>query len=382
VSRRTFTILFLAFFSWVFGFGLYDDLFPIHARALGATPVQLGLLFTLRQLTIVAGSMLGGILSDRYSRRAVMLVSWFLGVPAPLLYWAAPSWPWLLPGVFLYEITIFGLPALNAYIAERTVPERIASTFATLTASSSLALLLAPALGGLVAARWGIPTTFLLALACYTLSTILIFRTERDQRARQPLPWRRALRFWESGGLWPLIAMLGLMTGVPVALAPFVSPFLREVRGLGLAQIGALGSVLSGGGLIFTLLAGRAADRWGHRRVLVVTMLLIAAGTLIVALGPVVLLPFAFLIRSRSAAQSLSQAVVGGRATMESAGRAFGLYGMLTGLVGAGGTFLAGFAYRVDPALPLIAGAALVTVLALILLLQRRAAAVSPVAVE
>ena len=382
MTRRNLYVLFFTMFLFVFGFGLYDDLFPIHARNLGATPVQLGFLFTVRQLTITAGSILGGILSDRYSRRAVMFPSWYLAAPAPLLFFAAPSWGWLLPGIFLYDITIFGLPALNAYVAERTDPERIASTFATLTAASSSALLISPALGGLIAARWGIRATFLLAFVCYSLSTLLVYRTEPERAGvRRVLPWRQALRFWELGRLWRLLIMLGLMTGVPLALAPFVSPFLREVRGLGLAQIGALGSILSGGGLLFTLVAGRAADRWGHRPLLVLTMLFIAAGTLIVALGPLYLLPVAFLIRSRSAATSLSQAVVGASIAPDAAGRAFGLYGMLAGLVGAAGTLLAGVAYRANPALPLVVGAGVVTALAVVLLVQKEAA-VQPAAVE
>jgi len=110
-------------------------------------------------------------------------------------------------------------------------------------------------------------------------------------------------------------------------------------------------------------------------------MLFIAAGTLIVALGPLYLLPVAFLIRSRSAATSLSQAVVGARIAPDAAGRAFGLYGMLAGLVGAAGTLLAGVAYRANPALPLVAGAGVVTALAVVLLVQKEAA-VQPAAVE
>ncbi len=359
-------------FLWVFGFGLYDDLFPIYARTLGATGVQLGLLFTIRHLIITAGSILGGVLADRYSRRAVMLVSWVLGAPAPLLFLAARQWAWLLPGIVLYDFTIFGLPALNAYIAERTDRAKIASTFAILTTASALSLLLSPAIGGLIAARWSIRTTFGLAFLCYAASAVLIFWSEPErQGGRTALPWREALRIWDLGRLWPLFILLGLMSGIPLALAPFVPPFLREVRHLGLAQIGALGSILSGGGLIFTLLAGRLADRWGHRPLLVLTLLLIAAGNLIVALGPVALLPLAFLIKSRSAAQSLSQAVVAGRISMDAAGRGFGLLGTMTGLAGAGATMLAGIAYRIDPALPLLAGAGAVTALAAALLLQK-----------
>ncbi|HEV8338469.1 MAG TPA: MFS transporter [bacterium] len=372
MTARNLRVLFLSLFLWVFGFGLYDEFLPIHARALGATGVQLGLLFTIRQLTITVGSVLGGVLADRFSRRTVLLVAWVLGAPSPLLFLPARGWAALLPGILLYDITIFALPALNAYVAERTDPRKVASTFAVLTMASGLSLLLSPALGGLIAARWGIPTTFALAFVCYAASTALIFWSEPERPGgRAALPWRQALRIWDFGHLWPLFILLGLMTGIPLALAPFIPPFLREVRGLGLAQIGLLGSILSGGGLLFTLLTGRLADRWGHRPLLVLTLLLIGGGNLIVALGPVALLPLAFAIKSRSAAQALSQAVVAARISTEAAGRGFGLLGMITGLAGAGGTMLAGIGYRLDPALPLLVGGAAVAALAAALMLQK-----------
>jgi MFS family permease len=369
-------------FLWLFGFGLYYELFPIHARGLGASAVQLGVLFSVRQLSMMAGSIIGGVLSDRYSRRTVMILSWVIGFPAPLLFLAAPSWAWLLPGILLHDLTFFGLPAFNAYVAERTEPARIASTFAVLTAFSSLGLLLSPALGGLIAERWSIPTTFVLAFLCYAASAVLVFQSEPEREtAQEKLPWREALRLWDVGGLWRLFLMLGTMTAVPLALAPFIPPFLREVRGLGLAQIGALGSIISAGGLIFTLITGRLADRWGHRPVLVLTLLLIATGNLIVALGPVALLPLAFLIKSRSASQSLAQAIVAARVAAGAAGRGFGLLGTITGLVGAGATFVAGVAYRANPALPLLVGAGVVTALAIALAWQREGA-VGEAAVE
>jgi len=382
VTPRNLRVLILTMFLWLFGFGLYYELFPIYARGLGASAVQLGVLFSVRQLSMMAGSIIGGVLSDRYSRRTVMILSWVIGFPAPLLFLAAPSWGWLIPGILLHDLTFFGLPAFNAYVAERTEPGKIASTFAVLTASSSLGLVLSPALGGLIAERWSIRTTFVLAFLCYAASTALVFQSERERATvRARLPWRQALRLWNVGGLWPLFIMLGAMTAVPAALAPFIPPFLREVRGLGLAQIGALGSLISAGGLIFTLIMGRLADRWGHRPVLVLTLLLIATGNLIVALGPIVLLPLAFLIKSRSAADSLAAAVVGARVAPDAAGRGFGLLYTIAGLVGAGGTLLAGVAYRASPALPLLVGAGVVTALA-IALAWHREAAVGQAAVE
>ena len=39
MTRRNLYVLFFTMFLFVFGFGLYDDLFPIHARKIGRAHV-------------------------------------------------------------------------------------------------------------------------------------------------------------------------------------------------------------------------------------------------------------------------------------------------------------------------------------------------------
>jgi len=57
-------LLFAALLLWMLGVALYDQLIPIYARQLGATPVQLGTLFTLRNLTTATGFLIGWTLAD------------------------------------------------------------------------------------------------------------------------------------------------------------------------------------------------------------------------------------------------------------------------------------------------------------------------------
>ncbi|MDR7555548.1 MAG: MFS transporter [Armatimonadota bacterium] len=356
--------LFAALFLWTFGLGLYEQLVPIFARQLGASPVQLGTLFNLRYLGLAAGYLLGIVVADRWRRRTVIVASWVAATPVPLLLAAAPTHLWLLPGLLLYEVTFFGLPAVHAFVAERVAPDRLASTFAAMGVVTSTAFLVAPTLGGVVADRWGIRATLLLAAACYLLSTAMVLQV----RGAPPAPraaHAAVLLTWTA--LRPLLPVLLLVAGPAVAVlaaAPFLTPFLREVRGLSLSEIGFLGSMTAVGGVGLTAIGGRLGDRVGIVPALVGALLVYALGMALHVYGPAALLPVASILRARAPAAALGQALVGAHAPAEVLGRAFAVSGMLAAGLAALGVVVGGYAYRADPVLPVVLAAGLAVALA------------------
>ncbi len=379
-ADRNLRFLFAALFLWSFGVGLYDQLVPIYARQLGASPVQLGTLFTLRHIALAGGFLIGWAVADRLDRRTVIVASWVTGAPVPLLLAAATSYAWLLPGLLLYEITFFGLPAVHAYISQRVPSSELASTFATLGATTSTAFLFAPTVGGLVADRWGIRATLMLAAALYLLSTFLILRVQRGGPGTGAAEARRSLSW---GELRPLLPVLWTSAGLTLVVAitlPFVSPFLREVRGLSLSTIGFLGSMVAVGGVGITTIAGRLGNRFGVGPTLAGALLVFASGILLIAYGPVALLPVVSPLRARAPLHNLGQAMIGARAPAAVLGRAFAMAGALSAAVSAIGVFASGFAYRVNPALPLIISAGIATCLSGTLLWLRPDAARAGVA--
>ncbi len=371
-TDRNLQLLFAALFFWSFGVGLYEQLVPIYARQLGASPVQLGTLYTLRNLALAGGFIVGWTVADRLHHRTVMAASWITGAPVPLLLAAAPSYAWLLPGLLLYEVTYFGLPAVHAYIAQRVKASDLASTFTTLGAITSTAFLIAPTVGGLVADRWSIRATLVLAAAFYLVSTVLITRVRRDEGGPAPAevsaaPSRRDVD--------PLLPALWTSAGLTLAVAitaPFITPFLREARGLSFSHIGFLGSMVAVGGVVLTAIAGRLGRQLGVERVLGGSMLVFAAGILLVVFSPVALLAVLSPLRARAPSHTLTQALIGARAPAAMLGRAFAIAGALSAFVSAGGVLASGFAYRINPALPLLLSAGIATVIALTLLASHR----------
>ncbi|MDR7419011.1 MAG: MFS transporter [Armatimonadota bacterium] len=369
-TDRNLQLLYGSLALWMLGVALYDGLIPIYARQLGASPVQLGSLFTIKNLGLASGFLIGWLVADRMNRRTLMFVSWFMGLPVPLLLAVAPTYLWLLPGLLLYELTFFALPAIHAYVAERVPADELASAFGAMAAITSIGFLISPALGGVIADRWGIRTVLLIAFALFVVSTVLVLRMERGGPGAVPagssgrLTWR---------DLSPAAPALLLYVGVNFLVQitnPFLPPFLREVRGISLSEIGVLASSQALGAIVLTPIAGRLGDRLGHTPTLVGQLGVHTSGLLLTAYGPAPLLIPAAALRCRAPLATLTQSMIGATAPAAMLGRTFALAGMLGAALSAAGSFAGGFAYRADPAYPLLISVLAAVVMALALLLR------------
>ena len=363
-TDRNLQLLFIAILFWTFGVALYDGLVPIYARQLGASPVQLGTLWTARHIVLAIGYLIGMLVADRVRPRTVMLASWLVGAPVPLLLAAAPTYAWLLPGLLLYELTFFGLPIVHAYISQRVPASQLAATFATLGATSSVAFLVAPTIGGLIADASGIPATLRLAAGFFALSTLLILVLRRGQDRPRAAEVARAFTWAEIRPVAPVLLIHAGIQFVMLITTPFATPFLREARGLSLSEIGFLNSMQAVGGIGLTAAAARIGDRVGIPLALTGATLLYAAGISGIVFGPAALLPLTSIFRARAPMNSLGQAMIGSRAPAAMFGRAFAIAGMLSALMSAAGVFAGGFAYRANPGLPLLISAGLAIIVA------------------
>ena len=89
-----------------------------------------------------------GMLSDRYGRRPVLLVS-LLGLGVDFLFMAlAPSLGWLLVGRILNGMTAASFSTANAYVADVTPPDQRAKVFGFMGSAFSFGFLIGPVIGG------------------------------------------------------------------------------------------------------------------------------------------------------------------------------------------------------------------------------------------
>src|SRR6202051_4584361 len=105
------------------------------------------LVFALMQFVC---SPLLGVLSDRFGRRPVILLS-NLGLGLDYVVMAlAPTIGWLFLGRIISGITASSIPTAMAYIADVTPKEKRAGAFGMIGAAFGIGFTLGPAIGGLV----------------------------------------------------------------------------------------------------------------------------------------------------------------------------------------------------------------------------------------
>jgi DHA1 family tetracycline resistance protein-like MFS transporter len=98
-------------------------------------------------MSFFAGPVLG-LLSDRFGRRPVLLISIF-GLGLDFLFMAfAPSLGWLFVGRLISGATAGVFSTANAYVADITPPEKRARTFGWMGAAFTIGFMVGPALGG------------------------------------------------------------------------------------------------------------------------------------------------------------------------------------------------------------------------------------------
>jgi DHA1 family tetracycline resistance protein-like MFS transporter len=136
-----------------------------------------------------------GMLSDRFGRRPVLLVSIF-GLFVDFLFMAfSPSLGWLYVGRILNGMTAASFSTANAYVADITPPERRARNFGILGSAFGFGFMIGPTIGGFLG-EFGLRVPFYAAAALCLVNAlyglfVLPESLPADRRATN-LHWTRA----------------------------------------------------------------------------------------------------------------------------------------------------------------------------------------------
>ena len=110
---RNHQYMFAAMFLWGFGMGMFIFIQPLFIESLGATTAQVGFALAAGGLTVTALYIPIGMWADRRGRRITILAGWWLASFATILMAVAPDWRWLIPGLIMYQLANFAMPAFN-----------------------------------------------------------------------------------------------------------------------------------------------------------------------------------------------------------------------------------------------------------------------------
>ena len=231
------------------------------------------------------GYIPGAWAASRFRLKTVIYAVWWLTVPTALLFAAAPSWPWLVPGLVLSGCYMANNPAFKAYIFLKSEPTHVARNMMFVYGAYPLGLIGAPSLGGL-------PRRPLRHAP----------RVPRQRRAvravldlRDADPTTRPTTSPTKPGACAPCATIASSAAISIFFVggflaiylaqPFIAPFLAQVHHQGYGAIGIYTSLAAVGATVISQVIGRAVDLRGPRTGVVAALGLLLVGVVLLIAG-------------------------------------------------------------------------------------------------
>lgn len=254
--------------------GALGILQPLLAERFGLTFTHAGILGGMMVFSSSTMQPLYGYLSDRYrSRLYAALAPALAGIFVSAIGWA-PSFEGLLLMVFLAGAGIAAFHPQGASNAVAGVRSNRGRAMAIFICAGSMGFACGPAyfsaiagLGGLNALHWAAVPGILTTLAMLALLPPPVER----ERAAGPFDWAPLKAVWKP--LTLLYILVFLRSVVQITFTQFLPLFLHSERGYSLGAASFSLTVYLLGGSVGGLAGGSLADRFGGRRVIVVSMI-------------------------------------------------------------------------------------------------------------
>jgi len=253
--RRDLYFLAASLMFWGMGEGLFFIFQPLYIQELGADPVLIGTILGINAAIMTLAQIPFGYLSDRYGRRNILWMSWTLGVAATLIMALAKNLTVFVLGLMMYGLTAAVLAPMNSYIASARGDWSVGKALTFISAAYSVGAAFAPMAGGMIAERNGLRSIYLISTVIFLVSSILVFFI-RKQPVEAHEPSQRKFDILRNPRFVLSLGMIGMITFATFLPQPLTSNFLQNERGLSLAAIGQLGTVMNISNVIFLLLLG------------------------------------------------------------------------------------------------------------------------------
>ena len=258
---------------------MYTILLPIYLTELGASVVQVGLVFTLTSVVILILQIFGGWISDSIGRLRAIAIGSVGGVLGFAFMLLSDSWETMLIAISVTQIpyAIVG-PSFSAFIAENSTQETRGQVYGITDTIYQITGVVGPPLGGYIAGIYGFKPMLLVAMIFYAAAAGLrIWMATTMRSPEEPSPQQLTLISFKSsfslvigmilsGGIITWIFITDGVRDVAYRLSGELMPiYVEQVAGIPIVQIGLLGSVFSIAMMFTPIISGRIADKYGER---------------------------------------------------------------------------------------------------------------------
>jgi MFS family permease len=285
--RAFWTYNIIVFIDRLGGFMLYPffALYLTQKFDIGMSTV--GILFAIFSVSGFVGSALGGALTDRMGRRGVIIVSLVLSSLSALGMGFAPSLAvFIAVSVIVGTLSNIGGPAHEAVVADLLPPEKRAEGYGIIRVIFNLAVIIAPAIAGLLIARSYILLFIVDAVISLIAAVIVLLALPetKPQAHANAKPETMKQTFAGYGQVFkdiPFVAFIGvtvMMSLVYMNMNTTLGVFLRDQHGLPEVGYGSLISINAIMVVLFQFWIARRLEKYK-------SMLMMAAGSFLYAIG-------------------------------------------------------------------------------------------------
>ena len=144
---------------FVMGLGeeLWKRFLPRYMQQLGAPVIAIGAFGTSMDFLDGVYQYPGGWVADRFGRRTALSVFVAAAMFGYIVYYFAPSWPWIFVGLtFTMAWTAMASPTLFAVVGDALPKGKRAMGFTVQSILRRVPIVIAPTVGGFIIARYGL----------------------------------------------------------------------------------------------------------------------------------------------------------------------------------------------------------------------------------
>jgi MFS family permease len=347
------------------GENLWRRFLPKYLESLGAPITAIGLFGSVEDVLDGAYQYPGGWIADRYGRRRALLLFITVAAAGYAVYAVLPAWPLAFVALALVMAwSSMASPTLFAVVGDALPREKRTMGFTVQAVLRRVPIIIAPVLGGLAVAAYGVRAGVRLGLAvsvAMAAATLAVASRIRIPVVPDAAPVT-ARHVWSAFPLplrWLLASDVFIRTCEGM-VGVFIVLYAVDVVGVSAPRFGALVAVQALTSILVYLPAARIAERTGKKPFVVATFVAFALFPLTVVWAT----SFAWLVLAfvvgglREVGEPARKALIVDLAAPALRARVVGLYYLARSLAIAPAAFVGGLLWRVSPAVPFFIAAA------------------------
>lgn len=293
----------MALFIDTLAYGLIVPIVPSYAYTLGASDLEIGIIFAAFPVVELLTMLPIGALSDRYGKKPFIIIGLVSLVISTVAFATSGNVPQLILTRGLQGFAAScTMTAGLALISDGTSSDKMGGSLGIATAAQGAGLMAGPLVGGALVEMGGYTFPFIIAAVLATMIsmlTVIALRGFRPQQqgkvARERFNWGEVLKDRTLFAIILIVAIWALGFGF---LEPAYPLYLSESFGATATMIGIFFTAMSIPNILSQPLFGRLSDRIGRKKMVVVAALLFAVLFSLMAMAKsfVMLLPVAALL--------------------------------------------------------------------------------------